>query len=95
MAVHPGPLPQEREKRSQRLGETVRRMVQGFNARMDRGNLSPGEREALFPRFRDMTALGWRWFRGSMRESQEDVFQTNFPSPLWAAHFSRILGRGF
>ena len=38
---HPGPLPHEREKRSQRHGETVRRMVQGFNARMDRGNLSP------------------------------------------------------
>ena len=31
----------EREKRSQRLGEVVRRMVQGFNARMFRGNPSP------------------------------------------------------
>jgi hypothetical protein len=38
---HPGPLPQEREKRSQRLGKTVRRMIQGFNARRVRGNLSP------------------------------------------------------
>ena len=45
---HPGPLPigsansadAEREKRSQRLDEIMRRMVQGFNARMVRGNRS-------------------------------------------------------
>ena len=36
--------------------------------------LSPGERETLFPRFRDMTALGWRWFRGSMREWVREFF---------------------
>ena len=46
---HPGPLPigsadsanAEREKRAQRLGKIVRRMVHGFDARMVRGNLSP------------------------------------------------------
>ena len=45
---HPGPLPigsadsadAEREKRSQRPGEVSRLAVQGFNARMFRGNLT-------------------------------------------------------
>ena len=55
---HPGPLPigsadsadAEREKRSQRLGEVVRRMVQWFNARMFRGNLTPAlPRVCFFP----------------------------------------------
>ena len=39
----PTPQNAEREKRSQRLVEIVRRMVHWFNARMVRGNLSPGE----------------------------------------------------
>src|SRR5580704_16984962 len=48
-APHPGPLPigsadsadAEREKRSQRPGEVTRSVVQGFNARILRGILSP------------------------------------------------------
>ena len=58
---HPGPLPigsadsadAEREKRSQRLGEVLSRVVQGFNARIFRGilvpTLSPREKEIIVP----------------------------------------------
>ena len=48
-APHPVPLPigsadsadAEREKRSQRLGDVLSRVVQGFNGRIFRGNLFP------------------------------------------------------
>ena len=36
----PTPQNAEREKGSQRLGEIVRRVIQGFNSRMVRGNLT-------------------------------------------------------
>ena len=47
-APHPGPLPigsadsadAEREKRSQRLGDVLSWVVQGFKARMVQGNLT-------------------------------------------------------
>jgi len=66
---HPGPLPigsadsadAEREKRSQRLGGVLSRVVQGFNTRNFREILilafSPGRRESPFPRLVNLSAF--------------------------------------
>ncbi len=65
---HPGPLPigsadsadAEREKRPQRLGKIVRRMVHGSNARMVRGILLPPARSHGFRSGSNHLRLGLR-----------------------------------